>query len=121
MAESYFHWPSHDNNDRIYFGNSDVEVFTTYFKDIRENSDVKIDDALTECDMMQFIFMEGKLKWANINMNHTLLIAFSFWLIYDLARSTYNLICLCNIKDVSRLIPVLYQLINPLTDFKILH
>ena len=36
------------NNDRIGFGNSDVEVITTYFKDIPENSDVKIVDALTE-------------------------------------------------------------------------
>ena len=41
-------WPSHDDNDRIDFGNSNVGVITTHFKDIRENSDVKIDDALTE-------------------------------------------------------------------------
>ena len=40
-------WPSHDNNDSIGFGNRDVEVITTHFKDICENSDVKIDDALT--------------------------------------------------------------------------
>ena len=65
---------SRDNNDRIDFGNSDVEVITTHFKDIRENSDVKIDDALTEWDMIKTNFMEVKLKQANTNMNHTLLI-----------------------------------------------
>jgi len=41
-------WPSPDNNDRIDFGNSDVEVITTHRKDISENSNVKIGDALTE-------------------------------------------------------------------------
>jgi len=41
-------WPAHDNSDRIDLGNSDVEVITTHFKDIRENNDAKIDDALTE-------------------------------------------------------------------------
>ena len=55
-------WPSHDNNDRIDFGNSDLEVSTTHFKGTRENTDVKIDDALTEWDMMKSNFMEGKLN-----------------------------------------------------------
>ena len=45
---------SHENNDMIYFRNSDVGVITTQFKDIHENGDVKIDDALTEWDMIQF-------------------------------------------------------------------
>jgi len=46
----------HDNNDRTDFGNSDVEVITSHFKDICENSDVKIDDALTEWDVMKSNF-----------------------------------------------------------------
>ena len=46
-------WPSHENNDRIDFGFSDVEVITTHFNDVSENSDVKIDDALTEWDMIK--------------------------------------------------------------------
>jgi len=28
-------WPLHDNNDRIDFGNSDVEFITTYFNGIQ--------------------------------------------------------------------------------------
>ena len=47
---------SHDNSDRTDFGNSDVEVITTHFKNICENSDVKIDDALTEWDMTKSNF-----------------------------------------------------------------
>jgi len=50
-------WPSHDNNDRIDFGNSDVDVITTHFMDICENSDVKIDDGLTEWDMIKSNFI----------------------------------------------------------------
>jgi len=46
-------WPSHDNIDRIDFGNSDVKVITTHFKNIR---DVKIDDALTERDVTKSNF-----------------------------------------------------------------
>jgi len=47
-------WPSHDNNDRIDLGNSDVEVITTNFMDTPEKSDVKIDDWLmTEWDMIK--------------------------------------------------------------------
>ena len=33
---------SHYNNDRIDFRNSDVDVITTHFKDIRENNDGKM-------------------------------------------------------------------------------
>jgi len=29
-------WPSHDNNERIDFGNNNFEVITTHFKDICE-------------------------------------------------------------------------------------
>jgi len=47
---------SNDKYYRIDFGNIDVEVITTHFKDIRENSDVKIDDALTEWDMIKIKF-----------------------------------------------------------------
>jgi len=49
-------WPSHDNIDRIDFGKSDIEVITTHFKDLHENSDVKIDDALTEWDTIKSNF-----------------------------------------------------------------
>jgi len=51
-------WSSHDNNDAIDFANSNVEVLqvTTHFRDIPENDDVKIDDALTEWDMIKSNF-----------------------------------------------------------------
>ena len=81
-------WPSHDDNDRIDFGNSNVGVITTHFNDILENSNVKINDTLTDKVKVIF-FMEGKLKQANINMNHLLLIIFSF-IVYLYIRSTYN-------------------------------
>jgi len=55
-------WPSHDNNNRIDFGDSDVEVITVHFKDIYEDSDVKIDDALTEWDMMKSNFYERQFE-----------------------------------------------------------
>jgi len=55
-------WPSHDNNDRIDFGDSDAEVITTHFKDIRENDDVKVDDASTEWDMTKYNFHGRKVQ-----------------------------------------------------------
>ena len=61
MAD-FIAWSSQDNHDRIDFGNSDVEVITSHFKNIGENNDVKIDDALTKWDMVKSICMEGKLK-----------------------------------------------------------
>jgi len=75
-------WPLHDNNDRIDFGNSDVEVSTTHFKGIHEHTDVMIDDVLTEWEIMKFNLMESKLKQANTNMNHILLVTFRFLFIY---------------------------------------
>ena len=72
-------WPSYDKNDRIDFGNSDIEVITTHFNDIRENSDVKIDDALTEWDMTKSNFYGRLVGQTNINMNHVLLNTFSFF------------------------------------------
>ena len=57
----------------IDFGNNNVEVITTHFKDIRENSDVKIDDALTEWDMIK-----SNLNQANTNINYTIYILLTF-------------------------------------------
>ena len=68
--ETFTAWPSHDNNDRIDFGNSDIEVISNHFKDIRENNDVKIGGALTEWGTIKSNFMVCKLKQANINNNH---------------------------------------------------
>ena len=50
-----------------------------YFK----NTDVKIDDVLTEWEIMKYNLMEGKLKQANTNMNHILLITVRFLFIYE--------------------------------------
>ena len=68
-------WSSHNNNDRTDFGNIDAEVITTHFKDIRENSDVKIDDALTEWDMIKSNFYgrqveAGQHKYEPYNINY---------------------------------------------------
>ena len=52
--EYFFAW--HDNNDRIDFGNGGGDVIATHFKDMRENSEVGINDASTEWDMMKSNF-----------------------------------------------------------------
>ena len=88
-------WPSNDNNNRIDFGNSDVEVITTHSKDIWENSDVKIDDALTEWDIM----IKSNLYGRQVEAGELKYVPY----IYFWIRSTYSLICLCNIRDISRL------------------
>jgi len=49
-------WPSHDNNERNHFGNSYDGIITTHFKNIRENSDVKIHDVLTDWNMIKSNF-----------------------------------------------------------------
>ena len=43
------------------------------------NSEVKIDDALTEWDVIKYNFYRKQVEQANINMNHTLLITYSFF------------------------------------------
>ena len=89
-------WPSHDSSGRIDFGNSNVEVITTLLKDICENSDVTIDDALTEWNMMKYSFYRMQVKaQANININHTILFTIIF--VYLCIRSTYNPVCLYSI------------------------
>ena len=54
-------WPSHDNTDRIDFGKNYVGVITTYFKDICENSDVKIADTFHKMgyDKVKFVWKAG--------------------------------------------------------------
>ena len=56
-------------------GKSDVEVITTHFKEIRENSDVKIDDAMTEWDVIKSNFYRrqvgaGQRKYEPNNINY---------------------------------------------------
>ena len=76
-------WPSHDNNDRIDVGNCDVEVITTHFKDIRENSDVQIEDALTEWDMIKTNFHgrqveAGQQKYELYNITYIKFVVFIY-------------------------------------------